>query len=98
MFQTLLVSSVSYIPGTATVNVYIRDLNDNAPEFGAQGFIVYCDQYDSPGSTIDTLSASDLGKINALCRQKTCLKVFAFMFYNNMYKKKACFVTSCLLL
>ena len=45
------------------MSVTVLDANDNTPEFGNTGYIIYCDQLDAPGSTIDNLNAQDDGEI-----------------------------------
>ncbi|KAJ8321883.1 hypothetical protein KUTeg_000354 [Tegillarca granosa] len=45
--------------GTATVSLYIKDINDNIPEFPT-GLVYYINQYTSPGAIIGTLRASDI--------------------------------------
>ena len=49
--------------GTATLSVTVVDVNDNTPEFGNTGYIIYCDQWDAPGTKIGDLSAQDDGKV-----------------------------------
>ncbi|XP_053393325.1 protocadherin Fat 4-like [Mercenaria mercenaria] len=42
--------------GTATVNVTVLDVNDNAPEFGKSGYISYINQYDGPATTVKQMN------------------------------------------
>ena len=64
----------------------VEDINDNTPEFGATGYIVYCNQYDSPGSTLSTLSATDHGKIFHKCsyvQVKIYLYSYVYLLYTS---------------
>ncbi|OWF38515.1 Protein dachsous [Mizuhopecten yessoensis] len=47
------------LTGTATVSIYVDDINDNAPDFNSGGYVVEVNQYDNLGHAIGTLNATD---------------------------------------
>ncbi|XP_069105729.1 protein dachsous-like [Argopecten irradians] len=47
------------ITGSATVYIYVRDINDNAPDFNVGGYVVEVNQFHSPGDRLYTLTATD---------------------------------------
>ncbi|XP_060085191.1 cadherin-related tumor suppressor-like [Ylistrum balloti] len=52
------------LTGSATVSIYVNDINDNAPDFAYGGLVVEANQNHRPGDLIQTISATDLDSGN----------------------------------
>lgn len=46
--------------GTATVSLYIKDVNDNEPDFTSSGYVMVVSQYTQPGALIGRVTANDI--------------------------------------
>ncbi|XP_022288893.2 uncharacterized protein LOC111100985 [Crassostrea virginica] len=46
--------------GTATVSLYIKDINDNEPDFTSSGYVIAVSQYNKPGDYIGRVTANDI--------------------------------------
>jgi hypothetical protein len=53
-------SALFYVPGTATISLYIKDVNDNEPDFTSSGYVIAVNQYTKPGNRIGSITANDI--------------------------------------